>query len=243
MQKIRNLSFIKQNIRIPNNSPISMFETHGKYSQNQIIECSKIEIITEPIANFKEQLNKSVEEAKEFILSGLTKGIEYGVTISCSTGKILGKSIGNSHSVQYNCVPPNIKYIALHGHPLHKSSSTEYTNNFSVQDVQNFIKRDNCAEIWVIDSYGNINKIKKTIESNKNIEKIEEYLKEYSEIDIMTCVDFWKEFCKKFHYEYEEGFTCKGSNGSIRDLKYSVKAASNYFNKAANKTTYYNQCF
>ena len=72
---------------------------------------------------------------------------------------------------------------------------------------------------------------------------IEEYLKEYSEIDIMTCVDFWKEFCKKFHYEYEEGFTCKGSNGSIRDLKYSVKAASNYFNKAANKTTYYNQCF
>ena len=226
------INFIKQNIRIPKIASRIKFESPSKYPDNQIIEYSKIEIITGPIANFKEQLNKSVEEAKEFILSGLTKGIEHGVTISCSTGKILGKSIGTSHNIQYNYVPPNIKYIALHGHPLHKTSSIEYTNNFSILDVQNFIKRDNCAEIWVVDSYGNINKIKKTFESNKNkAEDIEKYLKEYCEIDVMICSDFWKEFCKKFHFEYEEGFTCNVSNKSIKDLKNSVKKFANYLSE------------
>ena len=60
----------------------------------------------------------------------------------------------------------------------------------------------------------------------------------------MICSDFWIEFCKKFHFEYEEGFTCNVSNKSIKDLKNSVKKFANYLNMPTNKNAiYFNQSF
>jgi len=198
--------------------------------QKKISEVPKL--LTVPANELKERFEASISKSKRFIQKGLQVDCERGVAISCSTGRILTQAIGDAHSVRI-CVPAGIKHIKIHGHPRHLlSTGEEITANFSKQDILSFVKSNDCAETWIMDFYGNFNKIKKTPNScNVKWADIQNYFisKEGTD-DFINNPNFIRDLCKRFGFEYEEGFSSINNNLSSTKINYIESNVKNFSN-------------
>ena len=154
----------------------------------------------------------NVIRAEEFVLDGLKNGVEHCVAIEQKTGRLLGQAVGNDTAVKLCRVPKGKKYVTIHGHPMQKIEGGKYTPNFSQEDFMALTDNENMMEIWIMDSLGNINKIKKTAESArfKKSDFINYFNDELNSFEYgLSVPNFWQKFCDRFNFIYQEGFSSK----------------------------------